>query len=185
MSVRLVVLATLALLLLQALALLLLGQPLMCACGYVKVWEASVFSTGNSQQLFDWYTLSHIIHGLLFYWVLSLALPRSSMLARFLLAVGIEAAWEAAENTPLVVEHYRLQALAHGYSGDSVINSLSDTATMMLGFGIARVAPWWTSLLLALGIEGISLVAIRDSFVLNFIGFFHQFGFISRWQQGL
>ncbi|HEY6020256.1 MAG TPA: DUF2585 family protein [Candidatus Paceibacterota bacterium] len=184
MSVRLSIGITVAVLALQALVLVLMGQPLLCTCGVVKLWEPLVMSTGNSQQLFDWYSLSHIIHGLLFYGLLTWLMPRSSVWSRFLIAVGIEAAWELAENTPMVVEQYRLQALANGYTGDSVLNSLSDTVTMMVGFVFARFMPWWASMMLALGLEGISLVAIRDSFVLNVIGFFHQFDFITRWQQG-
>src|SRR5882672_5985797 len=107
-----------ALLALQALALHLFGQPWICTCGYVKLWEGVVLSGGNSQHLTDWYTFSQIVHGIVFYALLRLGFPRMSVMQRLLLAVAIEAAWEIIENTPTVIRHYREQALAQGYAGD-------------------------------------------------------------------
>jgi hypothetical protein len=67
-----------------------------------------------SQQILDWYTPSHIIHGMIFYGLLHLILPRTPVLTRLAIAVGIEVAWEIAENSPLVIEEYRKQATAAG-----------------------------------------------------------------------
>src|SRR3989338_431230 len=96
----------------QALVLYAFGQPWICECGYVKLWEGVVASAGNSQHLSDWYTFSHIIHGFLFYLGLWYFFPRMSLLQRLVIATGIEAGWEIFENTPMVIQHYREQALA-------------------------------------------------------------------------
>ena len=107
------------------------------------VWAGDVLSAENSQQLSDWYTFSHIIHGFIFYGALSLLFPRLSVFQRLAIAVSVEVAWEITENTPMVIQHYREQALAQGYTGDSVINSISDTVFMILGFLFAWRAPVW------------------------------------------
>ena len=171
-----------ALLAVQAAALLAMGRPPICTCGYVKFWEGNVLSSEMSQHLFDWYTYSHIVHGLLFYGALRLAFPKLSAAQRLLVAIGIEATWEIAENTPWVIEAYRRQALAQGYVGDSTINSLFDTLSMIAGFAVARLAPIWVSVLAALGLEIYAAVEIHDNLTLNVLNFIHPFDFITRWQ---
>lgn len=170
---------------LQALALLLFGQPAICECGYVKLWEGVVLSAGNSQHLIDWYTFSHIIHGVIFYGILYWLFPKMSIWMRFLIATGVEVAWEIAENTPTVINHYRQQALAQGYTGDSIINSISDTFAMMLGFFIARRFAIWGVIALALILELWVAYEIRDNLTLNVMNLLYQFDFISAWQSGM
>jgi hypothetical protein len=169
----------------QALALFTFGQPAICECGYVKVWEGVVLSAGNSQHLSDWYTLSHIIHGFLFYLGLWCFFPRRSFAWRLALAVGIEAAWEIVENTPMVIAHYREQALAQGYTGDSILNSISDTLAMIGGFLMARKLPVWSIIAVALFLELYVGYEIRDNFTLNIINLLHHFEFIATWQSGM
>jgi hypothetical protein len=171
------------LLAIQAVVLLAMGRPPICTCGTVKFWEGDVLSAEMSQHLFDWYTYSHIVHGLLFYGALRLIAPKLPVLPRLLIATGVEAAWEIAENTPWVIEAYRQQALAQGYVGDSTINSLFDTLSMIAGFAAARFAPIWLSVLAALGLEIYAAVEIHDNLTLNVLNFIHQFDFITRWQQ--
>ena len=140
-----------ALLAFQALVLFLYGQPPICTCGYIKLWEGVVLGPGNSQHITDWYTFSHIIHGFLFYVLLWKLFPRMSLVWRFLIAMGIEVSWELIENTPTIIQHYREQALAQGYTGDSIINSLSDTTSMIVGFILARKWPVLIIVALAVG----------------------------------
>lgn len=168
----------------QALALFLFGQPAICECGYVKLWEGVVLSSGNSQHLTDWYTFSHIIHGFLFYLALWYFFPRMPVATRFLIALGAEVAWEIGENTSLVIEYYRQQALAQGYVGDSILNSISDTLAMVIGFLLAWRLPVFVIVLLGVGLELFVGFSIRDNLFLNVLGFFHQFEFISTWQSG-
>lgn len=164
--------------------LYLLGQPFLCTCGYIKVWEGVILSIGTSQQLLDWYTFSHIVHGILFYLLTWFFFPRVPAPLRFLIAVGIEVSWEMLENTPWVINEYRKQALSIGYTGDSILNSVSDTFAMIGGFFLARKLPLWSIILLVLLMEiGVGFIA-RDNLTLNILNFIHQFDFIRAWQSG-
>jgi len=171
-------------LLLQASVLHLFGQPLISASGKIMLWTGDVRGPENSQQLTDWYTFSHIIHGILFYLAFHLAFPRARFVQRLALAVGLEVAWEIAENTPMVINHYRAQALAQGYSGDSILNSVSDTLAMTFGFLIASRLPVLATICVALALELWVGASIRDNLTLNIINFIHHFDFIAKWQAG-
>ncbi|HRI88177.1 MAG TPA: DUF2585 family protein [Candidatus Hydrogenedentes bacterium] len=166
----------------QITVLFILGQPPICACGYVKLWEGVVKSSGNSQHLSDWYTFSHIIHGFAFYLLLRLIFPRAPVALRLAGAVGIEVGWEILENTPMVINHYRKQALAQGYTGDSIINSVFDTIWMVLGFVAAWRIPVWGSIASVALMEVFVAFCIRDNLMLNIINLVYPFEFIAKWQ---
>lgn len=172
-----------ALMLLQALVLHALGRVWICSCGTVRLWVGDIHSAELSQQMFDWYTPSHVIHGMIFYGVLHLLLPRTPVLTRLLLAVGIEIAWEIAENSPFVIEAYRKQALAAGYVGDSILNSLLDTVSMMTGFALARLLPWQVTVGLAIIAEIVVAAIVHDNLTLNILNFIHRFPAIEAWQR--
>ena len=173
-----------ALLLSQALILYFFGQPLVAASGDIRLWVGEALGPDNSQHLSDWYTLSHIIHGILFYWALSYFFPNLPVGVRLLIAAGIEVGWELFENTPWLIEHYRQQALAQGYTGDSIINSVSDTVAMVAGFFAARRLPVWGSVALVVALEAVALYFIRDSLALNIINLVYPLEFIYTWQSG-
>jgi len=177
-------LAILGIMAVQALVLHLMGRVWICSCGTVRFWVGDIWSSELSQQLFDWYTFSHIVHGILFYGLLRLMLPRAPVLVRLAIAVGIEVSWEIAENSPWVIEAYRKQALAAGYTGDSILNSLSDTVAMMTGFTLARWLPWKATVALALALEIVVGALVRDNLTLNVLNFIHRFPAIEAWQQG-
>jgi len=170
------------LLMLQAFMLHLFGQPAICPCGTVKWWEG--LTSHSSLDITDWYTFSHVIHGFIFYMALRYIFPRLSFVQRLVIAVAIEAGWEIAENLPAVIEHYRQQALSAQYTGDSILNSVSDTIAMMIGFLFASRAPVWATIFTALGFEIFIGYSIRDNLTLNVLGFFYQFDAISTWQRG-
>lgn len=159
----------LALFLAQLLVLHLMGRIPICECGYVKLFEPGANTPGNSQHLADWYTPSHIIHGFLFYWFARLLFPGASFAARLSFAVLIEAAWEVAENSPLVIERYRTATMALGYSGDSILNSGMDTLFMALGFLFAARMPVWVTVAAAIFFEVLTAVLIRDNLTLNVV----------------
>lgn len=173
---------SIALVALQAIILFLFGQPAIAADGSIKLWEGEVLSAGNSQHLSDWYTFSHIIHGLLFYGLAWAIFRKQSVGVRFLMAVGLEAGWEVLENTPMVINHYRQQALAQGYTGDSILNSVSDNVSMMLGFLVAWRLPVWAVVVFGLGLELFAAFMIRDNLTLNVINLLYPFEFIANWQ---
>ncbi len=168
----------------QAAVLFYFGQPAICECNYIKLWEGVVLSPGNSQHLSDWYTFSHIIHGFIFYWILWKFFPRMHIGWRLFLAVAIEVGWEVLENTPMVIDHYRQQALAQGYTGDSILNSVSDTIAMIVGFVFSRVSPVWITVALLLAMEIIVAYMIRDNLALNITNLIHVFPAIENWQLG-
>ena len=161
--------ATAAVLIVVATAaiLYLMGRPPICTCGEIDLWVGEVNSSRTSQMLSDWYSPSHIVHGFLFYAALSLIARKWPVERRFLGALVVEVAWEIVENTPLIINRYREATAALGYTGDSVLNSVSDIAMMGLGFLLARRLPVWVSVAIVLVLELVPFLMIRDNLTLN------------------
>ena len=107
-----------------------------------------------------------------------------SVWKRLAIATGIEVAWEITENTPWLIYRYRQQALALGYTGDSIVNSLSDSGAMIIGFLLAWYLPPWVTVVVALSLEVWIGYSIRDNLTLNVINLIHEFDFIKNWQAG-
>ncbi len=161
-----------------------IGHPLICTCGYVKFWHGVTYSSENSQHLADWYTPSHIIHGLLFYALLWLVARRWPISARAVVATLIEAGWEILENTPLIINRYREATISLDYFGDSVINSVMDIVWMLLGFAIAMRLPVWASVAMVVALELFVGYFIRDNLTLNVIMLLYPLDAIRTWQSG-
>jgi hypothetical protein len=167
-----------------AVTLLAMGQPPICRCGTVKLWQGEVMSAENSQQLADWYSPSHLIHGLLFYGLLWLIARRRPLGLRALVALAIECGWEILENSPLIIDRYREATISLGYRGDSVINSVSDIAFMLIGFALAARLPVAVSIGLAILLELVVGYMIRDNLTLNIIMLIWPLEAIRTWQAG-
>src|SRR4051812_44811266 len=177
-------LLTFAVLAAAAAILLAMGRNPICTCGTVELWVGERDSSKTSQMLADWYSLSHIVHGLLFYAAFWLVARRWLVEWRFLAALVIEASWEVIENTPMMIDRYRATTAALGYTGDSVINSLSDILMMALGFLLARKLPAWASIALLLALEILPLFAIRDNLTLNVLALMAPNHAVQAWQAG-
>lgn len=175
-------LAALLILTVAATILWAMGRPPICTCGTVSLWGR--VGPTQSQMLADWYSPSHFIHGLIFYWLARLVAKGQPIELRFLVAMLVEAAWEIAENSPIVIDRYREATMALGYSGDSILNSMSDISMMAIGFVAARKLPVWASIALGLGFELLTLAIIRDNLTLNIWMLLAPNDAIRAWQAG-
>ncbi len=172
-----VVLATLAI-------LLWMGRVPWCQCGYIDLW-GTVGTSEGSQQVFDWYTPSHLLHGFIFYAALWLVARRMTLGWRLVIATLVECAWEIAENTNAVIERYREVTISLDYYGDSVLNSASDIVAMLVGFWLARKLPVWASFAIVIGFEVLTMAIIRDGLALNVVMLLYPLDIIRDWQAGL
>ena len=167
---------------LQAAVLHLMGRVAICTCGYVKLWEGDAAGPGTSQHLTDWYSLSHLLHGFVFYFLLWLVAPRRPVRARFVLAVLAEVGWEILENTDFIIGRYRSETISLDYYGDSIVNSVSDTLTAAIGFALAAWLRPAVTLTMAVAIEVGLAIAIRDNLTLNIVMLIHKVPWIAAWQ---
>ncbi|GAA4029736.1 DUF2585 domain-containing protein [Sphingomonas rosea] len=174
--------ATLAVVIAAAAILWLMGRPPTYKHGLIELWGP--VGPKQSQMLFDWYTASHIVHGFLFYGLLHLVGRPKKIEDRLLLATIVEAAWELVENSPVIINRYREATIALGYRGDSILNSVSDIACMILGFLLARRLPVWASVMIVLVLELVPLAIIRDNLTLNVWMLVHPSDGIRAWQAG-
>jgi hypothetical protein len=165
-----------------ALALRAQGRLWLCDCGRFAVWTGEAWGAETSQQLFDPYSLTHVLHGFAFAGLLALAAPRLAAAWRLTLAVALEAAWEIVENTSYVIDRYREATAALGYTGDTVVNSLGDIFACGLGFEIARRLGLRLSLAAFALVEIALVLWIRDSLLLNVLMLVYPSDAVRAWQ---
>jgi hypothetical protein len=182
MTSRALVLASLAAIAATAVIELGLGRLPFGPDGRFGWWEADVWSAAMSQRAADPYSLSHVLHGLIFYALLHVFGRRLPLARRAFMAVLLECGWEVLENSPIIIERYREVTMALGYTGDSVLNSISDVVMMAIGFFLAARLPVWASIAVLVGLELGMLLTIRDNLVLNIIMLLYPLEAIRTWQ---
>jgi len=168
--------------------LYLMDRNIVCECGYVKIWHSAVISSENSQHIFDWYSLTHFIHGLAFYFILviieRISKIKIPILTKLVIAVILACGWEILENSDYIINRYRTATISLDYFGDSIINSAGDILAMGLGFWFANKRAAWQSVVVFITIEIFLLLAIRDNLLINLIMLVHPIEAIKLWQNG-
>jgi len=158
------------------------GRMFLCGCGHFDIWTSDTCSSNNSQQLFDPYSFTHVLHGFLFFWLIALLFRRLAASWQFWLALLLESAWEVFENTSFVINKYRSETAALGYQGDTVVNSLGDLTCALVGFLVARRLGLRWSLLVFLLLEVVLILWIHDSLLLQILMLVRPVEAIKLWQ---
>ena len=161
-----------------------MGRPVSYTKGPVRFWIADVLSDQNSQQVADPYSFTHVTHGALFYGMTVLALGPARPALRAAVAVALESAWEALENTNMVIDRYRAVTVSLGYYGDSVVNSIADVAACLIGFLLAWRLPTRVTIAWVVVVELVLAVWIRDNLTLNIVMLVYPLQVIRQWQAG-
>ena len=163
-------------------ALDLMGRVWWCQAGDYVPWSWAVMSRHNSQHLIDPYSFTHLLHGILEFWLIGLVFQKVPVAWRFVMAIFIESSWEVIENTNYVINRYREATISLDYYGDSILNSLADIVCCGIGFGIAsKIGRWW-SLGVFVVMELILMFWIRDSLLLNILMLLWPLEGVKHWQ---
>lgn len=160
-----------------------MGRLFFCKCGLISIWSGDIWSNQNSQQLIDPYSFTHIVHGVIFYFILWLIFRKKfTFWPMLLMAVLLECSWEILENTNWIINKYRTQTISLDYYGDSILNSFADIWAMALGFWLACKLHWKWSLAFVIVVEIVLLFWIHDNLTLNIVMLFYPIEAIKTWQ---
>jgi hypothetical protein len=158
------------------------GRLWICSCGKFSLWAGQVCSANNSQQFLDPFSLTHVLHGFLYAWLLTLIVPRLAASWQLWLAVTLGSLWELFENSDFIINRYRTETAALGYHGDTIVNSMGDVLCCVIGFMIARRLGLRRSLLVFVGLELVLLIWIRDSLLLEILMLIRPIAIFKAWQ---
>ncbi len=161
------------------------GRGWWCPAGDYWPWSFDIWSQHNSQHVIDPYSFTHVLHGIIEFWLIGLIFWKMPMVWRLFLAIVIESTWEVVENTNYVINRYREATISLDYFGDSIINSIADIACCGLGFAIAYKLRFIWSLAIFAATETILLITIRDSLIVNVIMLIYPLEAIRTWQTGM
>lgn len=162
------------------------GRLWWCKLGDYAVYVNEAWNSNHtSQHFFDPYTFTHVLHGVMFWWLASLIFARFSVSWRFFIAIFTECAWEILENSNFIIEKYRANTASLDYFGDSILNSVGDVVACAGGFLIAHRIGWWKSLLFFLVVEIVLLIWIRDGLLLNVLMLIYPLDAVKNWQMSM
>jgi hypothetical protein len=159
------------------------GRIWWCKLGDYSVYVNEAWNSSHTSQHFlDPYTFTHILHGVMFFWLASLIFSKFSAAWQFFIAISAEAGWEVLENSNYIIEKYRENTASLDYFGDSIFNSVGDLLACAFGFWIAFKLGWWKSLIFFLLVELVLLLWIRDGLLLNILMLIYPLDSVKNWQ---
>jgi len=162
------------------------GRIWWCKAGDLAIYINQAWNSSHtSQHLFDPYAFTHVLHGVLFFWLTGMLFKRLSTGWNFLIAIVAEAGWEVLENSSFIIEKYRENTASLDYFGDSIVNSVGDVLACAVGFGIAAKLGWWKALIFFVAVEVGLLLWIRDGLLLNILMLVYPMDWIKNWQMGI
>ena len=113
----------------------------------IIISDIGVETDDSDSGVFDSWSLTHISHGVIFFFVLmgirtllqktfNISIPISAL---FLTTFLGELTWEYIENSPVFVK--KLQAVNMTKDGDSIVNSIGDILSCLTGFLMTSISP--------------------------------------------
>ncbi len=184
MNTKVGIMVSLGVVTVTAAILYFMGRVIISTSGSLLLWVGDTTSAEMSQQISDWYTASHFIHGILFFGLLYFFRKQLSIGTRLVIATIVESGWEILENSSIIIDRYREATIAIGYTGDSILNSVSDIIFMICGFFFTRYVPVWVAVLTVIILEVLVGYLIRDNLLLNIIMLIYPIDAIKVWQGG-
>lgn len=171
---------------LTAAALYLSGRVWWCKSADAAIYVAQAWNSSHtSQHLLDPYTFTHVLHGVLGFWIAAKLFANFSLASKTVMVAAAEAAWEVLENSNFIIEKYRENTASLDYFGDSIANSIGDIAACIIGFLIAVRLGLWRSLAFFVLVELALLFWIRDGLLLNILMLVYPLEWIKNWQIGI
>ncbi|RFC65307.1 DUF2585 family protein [Fulvimarina endophytica] len=144
-----------------------MGRPFVAPHEPFQLFSASLSQGDNSLHLSDPYSLSHAIFGMGLFLFIDWMKPHWFFGRKLLVAILGSAFWEVVENTPFVVDLFNDPAQGDVYRGDSIVNSLSDTLFVALGFVFASRVRWPVVVAVAVVLEIVVSLWIHDGLILG------------------
>jgi hypothetical protein len=160
------------------------NQPWFALNGSKFVWSSDAWGSDASQHFLDPFSLTHMLHGVLFYGIVSLLFPNVRWHWRMAFVFFMEAGWEMLENADFIVNRFRTATAQTEYAGDTIFNSIGDLFACMSGAFIARAIGWKWSIALFIAVEVFLAIWIRDGLILELLMLAYPIEWIKAWQMG-